>query len=192
MEAAGPAAAEDPVAAAQDAGAVSEAVAALVRLRAQGRTGEAHVLLCEAAGWPAARLPALAGALHQAGLGADWATLLWEAASLPPDRVAAVAAALAGAGLGEDGRQLLRQSVVRPASEVAAALLALDDTGGREREVAALADAFVGVRTPEEAAQAARTDPRRLSPLLLDAARRVSQGRYRDLVHALRVAGAAP
>ncbi|OEJ24323.1 hypothetical protein AS594_07280 [Streptomyces agglomeratus] len=192
---AGVEAAEAPpvaTATAQDTRAVTEAVAALVQLRAQGRTGEAHVLLCEAAGWPPALLPVLAGALNRAGLGADWATLLWEAASLPPDRVAAVAAALAGAGLGEDGRQLLRQSVVRPAPEIAAALLALDDAGGHEGEVVALADAFVGVRTPEEAAQVARADPRRLSPLLLDAARRVSQGRYRDVAHALRVAGAAP
>ncbi|MET9520556.1 hypothetical protein, partial [Streptomyces sp. NPDC002994] len=183
---------EDPAAVARDVRAVTDTVAVLVQLRAQGRTGEAHVLLCEAAGWPAARLPVLAGALHSAGLGADWPTLLWEAASLPPDRVAAVAAALDRAGLGEDGRQLLRQGVARPAPEIAAALLALDDSGGHEREVRALVDAFVRVRTPEDVAQVARTDPRRLSALLLDAARQVSQSRYRDVVHALRVAGAAP
>ncbi|MGW0549149.1 hypothetical protein [Streptomyces altiplanensis] len=177
---------------ARDTRAVAGTVAVLVRLRVQGRTGEAHVLLCEAAGWPPVRLPALAAALHHAGLGADWATLLWEVASLPPDRVAAVAGALGAAGLADDGRQLLRQGVARPAAEIAAALLALDGSGGHEREVRALAEAFVHVRTPEDVAQAARTDPRRLSPLLLDTARRVSQSRYRAVVHALRVAGAAP
>ncbi|WP_274563777.1 hypothetical protein [Streptomyces spiramyceticus] len=175
----------------EDGRAVSGAVAALVQLRAQGRTGEAHVLLCEAAAWPAGRLPMLAGALHRAGLGADWATLLWELASLPVDRVAAVSGALHGAGLGEDGRQLLRQGVARPAPEIAAGLLALVDVG-REREVRALVDAFVRVRTPEDAARVAQNDPPRLAPLLLDAARQVSQGRYWDVVHALRVAGAAP
>ncbi|GHB00502.1 hypothetical protein [Streptomyces chryseus] len=183
---------EDPVAAARAARAVADTVAVLVQLRAQGRTGEAHVLLCEAAGWPAVRLPVLAGVLDRAGLGADWTTLLWEAASQPLDRIAAVAAELEGAGLGEDGRRLLRQGVAGPASDIAAALLALDDAGGRTREVRALADAFVRVRTPEDAALVARTDPRRLAPLLLDAARQVSQRRYRDVVHALRVAGATP
>ncbi|MGR8007309.1 hypothetical protein [Streptomyces hypolithicus] len=179
---------EDPDAVAL---AVSHAVAALARLRAQGRTGEAHALLCEAASWPPARLPVLADALHHVGLGADWATLLWEAASLPLDQVAAAAGALDAAGLAEDGRQLRRQGVARPAVAVAAALLALDETG-RPHEVRALADAFVRVRTPEDAALATLSDPRRLSPLLLEAARQVSRGRYHDVVHALRVAGAAP
>ncbi|MET9678478.1 UL36 very large tegument protein, partial [Streptomyces sp. NPDC006482] len=85
----------DPVEAAR---AAANAVYALQRLRAQGRSGEAHALLCEALGGPPARLPALAEALHRAGLGADWSTLLWEAASLPPARLAAVAGALADAG----------------------------------------------------------------------------------------------
>ncbi|MGX1880647.1 hypothetical protein [Streptomyces sp. NPDC055287] len=191
VEEAEPVSTQDPAVLARERRAVTDTVALLVQLRAQGRTGEAHVLLCEAAGWPAARLPVLAGALHQAGLGADWATFLWEAASLPTDRVVAVAAALDGAGLAEDGRQLLRQGVARPAPEIASALLALDGSG-HAREVRSLVDAFVRVRTPEDAAQVARTDPRRLSPLLLDAARKVSQSRYRDVVHALRVAGAAP
>ncbi|MFE9394108.1 hypothetical protein [Streptomyces flavidovirens] len=192
-EPAPPPRAEDTAHLAEDRRAVAGTVAVLLQLRAQGRTGEAHVLLCEAAGWPdARRLPVLAEALHRAGLGADWATLLWEVASLPPGRVAGVAATLAAAGLGEDGGQLLRQGVARPAPELAAALLDLDDAGGHESEVRALVDALVRVRTPEDVAQVARTDPRRLSPLLLDAAREVSQSRYRDVVHALRVAGAAP
>ncbi|MDF3145413.1 hypothetical protein PBV88_30215, partial [Streptomyces sp. T21Q-yed] len=56
-------------------------------------------------------------------------------------------------------------------------------------EVRALLDAYVRVRTPEEAARSAEPAPKRLVPLLLDAARGVSDERYWDLVHALRVAG---
>ncbi|MGW1142501.1 hypothetical protein, partial [Streptomyces zhihengii] len=64
-------------------------VAALGRLRAEGRGGEAHVVLCEAAARPGAWLPALRTELERAGLGADWTTLLWEVASQPAARVAA-------------------------------------------------------------------------------------------------------
>ncbi|MEN8654708.1 hypothetical protein ABCR94_29985 [Streptomyces sp. 21So2-11] len=170
--------------------AASDAVTVLVRLRVEGRSGEAHALLCEAAAWPVDRLPVLAGALHRAGLAADWGTLLWEAASLPPHRVAAMAGALDAAGLAEDGRQLLRQCVARPAPEVAATLLALD-AAGQQREVRSLADAFVRVRTPEDCAHLAQSDPHRLVPLLLDAARDAGPGRHRDVAHALRVAGIA-
>ncbi|MYX97425.1 hypothetical protein GT045_22060, partial [Streptomyces sp. SID486] len=49
---------------------VAETVEHLARLRAEGRTGEAHALLAEAARWPVGRLPLLAAALHRAGLGA--------------------------------------------------------------------------------------------------------------------------
>src|SRR5438093_8933022 len=66
---------------------VAGAVERLVRLRAEGRSGEAHALLVDAAYWPAARFPLLAAELQRAGLGADWATLLWEAASLPADQL---------------------------------------------------------------------------------------------------------
>ncbi|MFJ8723641.1 hypothetical protein [Streptomyces sp. NPDC093269] len=45
------------------------------------------------------------------------------------------------------------------------------------------------IRVPEEAVRCASADPQRLVPLLLDAARGVSDARHRDLVHALRVAG---
>ncbi|WP_435881663.1 hypothetical protein [Streptomyces parvus] len=77
--------APDPVAPDPAAGqAVAGAVAQLLRLRAEGRGGEAHVVLCEVAAWPAPRLPLLALALHRAGLAADWTTLLWEVSSLPP------------------------------------------------------------------------------------------------------------
>ncbi|MFD0549410.1 hypothetical protein ACFQ0X_09635 [Streptomyces rectiviolaceus] len=168
--------------------ATAEAVAALVRLRGEGRSGEAHGVLVEAAGWPAARIPVFAGQLHRAGLGADWSTLLWEAASLPPDRLVALADALAGAGRSDDCRKLLRQGVSRPAPEIAEAVLALIDAG-REREARALLDSYLRVRTPEDAAGCAHTDPYRLIPLLLQAAQGVSDERHWDLVHALRVAG---
>ncbi|MGA4845723.1 hypothetical protein ACOBQB_05460 [Streptomyces sp. G5(2025)] len=62
----------------------TQTVQALLHLRREGRTGEAHAVLVEAAAWPAPHLPPLAAELHRAGLAADWSTLLWEAASLPP------------------------------------------------------------------------------------------------------------
>ncbi|WTQ01256.1 hypothetical protein OG572_08595 [Streptomyces virginiae] len=169
------------------AGAVA---AALLALRAQGRSGEAHALLCEAAARPAEQLPALAAELYRAGLAADWATLLWEAASLPPERLAAAAAALGAAGREADCDALLRQGVARPASEVADAALALDGAG-RIREADALLGAFVRVRTAEEAAGLARHDPQWFAPRLLRAARALPGPRHRDLLHALRVAGIA-
>ncbi|WP_221356022.1 hypothetical protein [Streptomyces beigongshangae] len=162
----------------------------LVRLRREGRSGEAHTVLVEAAYWPAAHLPLLAAELHRAGLGADWATLLWEAVSLPADRLVAAADALVAAGRAADGEQMLRQGVVRPAAEIGEAVLDLAGEG-RHREVRVLLDAYVRVRTPEEAARSADADPRLLAPLLLEAARDVSEQRHWDLVHALRVAGHA-
>ncbi|WP_026057771.1 hypothetical protein [Streptomyces sp. SS] len=170
--------------------AATNAVYALRRLRAQGRSGEAHALLCEALGGPADRLPALAAELHRAGLGADWATLLWEAASLPPGRLAAVAGALSDAGRTADCEHLLRQGVARPVEELAGACAALR-AEDHHREAHALLTAFVRVRAPEDAARLAGADPRGLVPQLLDAARAVSASRERDLLHALRVAGLA-
>ncbi|MFE6702696.1 hypothetical protein [Streptomyces sp. NPDC057718] len=181
----GPDALPDPAA----GQAVAGAVAQLVRLRAEGRSGEAHVVLCEVAAWPAPRLPLLALALHRAGLAADWTTLLWEVSSLPPAGFAAAAGALAAAGREADCGLLLRQGVARPAAEVAEAVLALDGAG-REREARDLLGAFVRVRTPQEAAAlAGNGGGARLLPLLLAAAREVSVEREWDLVHALRVAG---
>ncbi|EPH41975.1 hypothetical protein STRAU_4972 [Streptomyces aurantiacus JA 4570] len=145
-------------------------------------------MLVEAAGWPAARLPLFAEELHHAGLAADWATLLWEAASLPPDRLVAVADALAGSGRAEDCRKLLRQGVARPAPEIAESLIALADAG-RDREARALLDAYVRVRSAEDVAACAHTDPPRLIPLLLETAKAASDEHHWDLVHALRVAG---
>ncbi|MFC8228305.1 hypothetical protein [Streptomyces sp. NPDC057287] len=168
--------------------AAEDTVAVLVRLRAEGRTGEAHVVLCEAAGRPADHLPVLAVALHGAGLAADWATLLWEVSSLPPAELAAAAGALAAAGRADDCGQLLRQGVARPAGEIADAVVALD-RAGLEPEARALLGAFVRVRTPQDAARIAQGGPRHLVPQLLAAAREVSAAREWDLVHALRVAG---
>ncbi|MFF0557643.1 UL36 very large tegument protein [Streptomyces sp. NPDC004266] len=179
--------AADPVEADRAAAA---AVYALRRLRAQGRSGEAHVLLCEALAAPPARLPALAAELHRAGLGADWSTLLWEAASLPPARLAAVAGVLADAGRAADCEQLLRQGVARPVEELAGACAALR-AEGHHREAHALLTAFVRVRSAEDAARLAGADPHDLVPRLLAAAREVSPSRARDLLHALRVAGLA-
>ncbi|MFJ9309510.1 hypothetical protein [Streptomyces cyaneofuscatus] len=180
----GPAALPDPGA----GEAVAAAVGRLVRLRAEGRSGEAHVVLCEVAAWPAPRLPVLAVALYRAGLAADWTTLLWEASSLPPAGFAAAAGALAAAGRDEDCGLLLRQGVARPAAEVAEAVLALDGAG-REGEARALLGAFVRVRTPQEAAELAGGGGDRVLPHLLAAAREVSVEREWDLIHALRVAG---
>ncbi|MEU9344168.1 hypothetical protein AB0D74_23515 [Streptomyces sp. NPDC048278] len=170
--------------------AVTAAVERLQRLRAEGRTGEAHALLAEVAHWSAVRFPLLAEALQRAGLGADWATLLWETASLPPARLVAAADALTAAGRTDDGRQILRQGVARPATEIGEAVLALD-TEGRHREARALLDTYVQVRPPEEAAHSAEPDPRRLVPLLLRSAQHISDQRHWDLLHALRVAGLA-
>lgn len=166
--------------------AVAAAVRTLALLRGEERGGEAHALLAEAARWPAARYPLLAERLGRS----DWATLLWEAASLPVERLVAAADALAAAGHGPDAERLLRQGVVRPAAEVGetARGLALE---GRTRELRALLDAYVRVSAPEEVARSAAPDPARLAPLLLEAARGVSDARHRDLVHALRVAGFA-
>ncbi|MFF2021502.1 hypothetical protein ACFVW2_06790 [Streptomyces sp. NPDC058171] len=181
-----PDAAPDPEAEARQA--TVAAVESLVRLRAEGRGGEAHGVLVEAAYGPADRFPLLAVELHRAGLAADWATLLWEAASLPVERLVSIADSLATAGRTDDGALLLRQGVGRPPAEIGEVITDLIGEG-RRREARALVDAYVRVRTPEEIARCAGTDPGRLVPLLLDAAGRVSEQRRWDLVHALRVAG---
>ncbi|MEU1085665.1 hypothetical protein ABZ401_02340 [Streptomyces sp. NPDC005892] len=170
--------------------AAADVVTLLLAMRAEGRTGEAYAVLCEAAAWPAGRLPVLAVALGLAGLGADWATLLWEVSSLPPAGLAAAVGALAEAGRGEDCAQLLRQGASRPAEEIADAAVALD-LAGRQAEAEELLGAFVRVRSPQDAARIAGAGPPRLVPQLLAAARTVSAAREWDLVHALRVAGIA-
>ncbi|MEU2384762.1 hypothetical protein ABZ606_08870 [Streptomyces sp. NPDC012461] len=178
-----------PQPSAADREAVAHTVRLLARRRAEGRSGAAHALLAEAAQWPAVRFPLLAAGLRAAGLEADWTTLLWEAASLPLGRLAAAAGALTAAGLADDAREVLRQGVVRPAETVARDILGLA-ADGRHHDVRALLDAYVRMRTPQEAARSAALDPPRLVPLLLAAARGVSDERHWDLLHALRVAGA--
>ncbi|MGW2477866.1 hypothetical protein [Streptomyces sp. NPDC001665] len=181
----------EPPTASPDPAALRSAQAArgaLLRLRAEGRSGEAHAVLCEAAALPAHRLPLLAVELHRAGLGADWATLLWEVASLPPDGLAAAVDALAAAGRAEDCERLLRQGVARPVAEVAEAATALD-RAGRGPLAQTLLGAFVRARSPQEAAGIALIDPPRLVPQLLAAARAVSEAQERGIEHALRVAG---
>ncbi|MEU7722483.1 hypothetical protein [Streptomyces tibetensis] len=187
------AAAEHPVreggaVGADDRAEAARTVEALARLRAEGRSGEAHALLAEVASWEPGRFPLLAERLHLAGLDADWQTLLWEAASLPAGRLVAAADALVEAGRAADGRQMLRQGVARPPADLGRAVLGLV-AEGRHREVRVLLDAYVRARTPEEAARSAEPDPQRLVPLLLGAAQGVSDERRWDLVHALRVAG---
>ncbi|WP_395571221.1 hypothetical protein [Streptomyces sp. BK79] len=171
-----------------DREAVDRLVEALARLRAAGRSGEAHALLAEAAHGPAARFPLLAARLERAGLGADWTTLLWESASLPAERLVAAADALTAAGRGADGERILRQGVVRPAPEIGAAVLGLV-AHDRHREARAILDACVRARTPQDAARSAEPAPPVLVPLLLEAAHGVSEERHWDLLHALRVAG---
>ncbi|MFG2804637.1 hypothetical protein [Streptomyces massasporeus] len=173
-----------------DLAEVGRTVDLLARLRAEGRSGEAHALLAEVASWEPGRFPMLAERLHIAGLDADWQTLLWEAAALPAGRLVAAADALVEAGRAGDGQQMLRQGVARPPGEVGEAVLGLA-AERRHREVRVLLDAYVRARTPEEAARSAEPDPRRLVPLLLEAAQGVSDERRWDLVHALRVAGFA-
>jgi hypothetical protein len=173
---------------AEDRAVVDAEVARLLRLRSQGRSGEAHALLAEMAQWPACRLPLAAVRLEGAGGGAEWATLLWEASSLPVPRLVPVADALAAAGRHGDVQRVLRQGMARPAEEMADAVAALCDAR-RHREVRLLMDAYVRTRVPAEAARCAARRPARIVPLLLDAARGVSQDRYWDVVHALRVAG---
>ncbi|WP_425244621.1 hypothetical protein [Streptomyces citrinus] len=167
---------------------MAAAIGILLKLRAAGRSGEAHSVLVDAVHGPATRLPLLAAELQRAGLGADWTTLLWEAASLPPERLVAAADALAAAGRTADGEQVLRQGVGRPPEEIGGAVGRLD-AEGRHREARALLDTYVRSRTPEEAARSAQADPVRLVPLIVEAALRVSDARYWDVVHALRVAG---
>ncbi|MEU1890224.1 hypothetical protein [Streptomyces pristinaespiralis] len=168
--------------------AARDTVAALGRLRAEGRGGDAHAVICEAAARPAAWLPALADELNRSGAAADWATLLWEVASQPALRLAAAAEALVAAGRGDDGGQLLRQGSFRSADEIADAVLTLEEAGTPDRARTLLA-AFVQVRSAADTADCAVRDPARLVPMLLDAAREVSPARERDVVHALRVAG---
>ncbi|MDT0319059.1 hypothetical protein [Streptomyces millisiae] len=167
-----------------------DAVERLRKLRADGQSGVAHVLLSEAAGGPASRMPLLLAELERAGMASDAATLLWEAASLPPGPLAAVAEALAASGRHRDCEQLLRQGAARPAAEAGTIAAELARTG-RADEAVTLLTALVRARTAEEAARAATQDPRVVAPLLLDAARRVSPSHHYAITSELRRAGVA-
>ncbi|MFJ5218507.1 hypothetical protein ACIP98_27770 [Streptomyces sp. NPDC088354] len=161
--------------------------ARMAELRRTGRSGEAYVLMSQAAAGPAERIPELAAALEQAGLAADVATLLWELASLPPHHLATVAGALDTAGRAEDCRTLLHQAAARPAAEVAGTAAVLCEARLRDRAVTLLV-ALVRARTPETAAAIAAERPDLTGPLL-EAAGLVSASRRRDVVAALRRAG---
>ncbi|MFH9419803.1 hypothetical protein [Streptomyces sp. NPDC017529] len=176
----------------ENAGAVRtpERPRRLARLRAAGRGGEAHALLCAAAHGRPAELPVLIAELEQAGLAAEVPTLLWEVACLPPDRLAAAADALAAAGRAAENVRLLRQGVARPVGEVARTALALLGAG-RAGEARELFAALVRARTPEEAAAVTTSAPDELAPLLLDAAAGVSPHCHRDITRALRTGGFA-
>ncbi|MFH8750539.1 hypothetical protein ACH4GK_16755 [Streptomyces rimosus] len=161
----------------------------LARLRATGRGGEAHALLCAAAHAHPSELPRLVEELESAGLAAEVPTLLWEVACLPPPRLAAAADALTAAGRTAESVRLLRQGVARPVGEVAHTALALLGAG-RPAEARELFAALVRARTPEEAVEATESAPGELVPLLLKAAADVSPYRHRDISHALRAGGA--
>ncbi|RZU34743.1 hypothetical protein EV284_4343 [Streptomyces sp. BK022] len=176
-----------PVPHPDDHRAVAHAVEHLAALRAAGRSGEAYTLLAEAARWPAVRLPLLADALTHA----DWTTLRWEAAALPPEQLLAGVAVLAEAGRPDEAHRLLREGAARPPEETGAAVARLE-AEGRTRDARTLLDASLRTRTPEDTARLAAPDPDRLAPLLLQAARQVSEDHHRALLHALRAAGIAP
>ncbi|MGW4201673.1 hypothetical protein ACWEHL_11875, partial [Streptomyces sp. NPDC004726] len=163
-------------------------VETLVRLRAENRGGEAHVVLCQAAALPAPWLPVLADELDRAELGADWTTLLWDAASQPVPRLMDIVGALSTAGRTHDSAQLLRHGVTRPADEFAVALLALEDAG-RGDEAKSLLTVYARQHSAEDCTRIAGHDPALFVPRLLDAARAHSRSHERDLRHALRGAG---
>ncbi|ONK10570.1 hypothetical protein [Streptomyces sp. MP131-18] len=179
-----------PRLAAEDRQAALDTAERLRRLRADGQGGAAHVLLCEAAGGSAVRLPVLVAELERTGMLSDVTTLLWEAALLPAGPLAAAAEALAAAGRAGDCGQLLRQAAARPAAEagsIAAELCA----AGHESEAITLLAALVRSRTAEEAVRAAAPAPGVVVPLLLDAARTVSAGHHWAVTSELRRAGMA-
>ncbi|MFI7275483.1 hypothetical protein [Streptomyces sp. NPDC049879] len=175
---------------AEERRAAVAAAGRLHRLREDGQSGPAHVLLSEAAHGPAERLPVLAAELERLGMASDVATLLWEAASLPPGPLAAAAEALAAAGRERDCGQLLRQGAARPAPE-AGSIAAELWSAGRAGEAVTLLSALVRARPAEEAVRAAEGAPDVVVPLLLDAARSVSPHHHYAVNSELRRAGVA-
>ncbi len=168
--------------------AAEETVTDLTRLRRAGRGGEAHVLLCAAAGRPAAHLAILVRELKASGMDSDAGMLLWEAAGLPPAGLAAAADALSAMGQSTDSARLLRQGVSRPLPQIAEAAVLLH-RAGRRAEVTELLAALIRSRTPGEAAGVAHAEPAVLVGALLDAAGALSADHYRGVANALRGAG---
>lgn len=114
--------------------------------------------------------------------------MLTETAQSPAARFPLLAGELRRAGPGADWATLPGEA----AASLPVGRPVLDLTSGtRNREARALLDACVPMRTPANAARAAAPDPHRLVPLLLTAARGVSDERHGDLLHALHVAGFA-
>ncbi|WP_148236157.1 hypothetical protein [Streptomyces xiamenensis] len=174
----------------EDRQAALAMAARLAELRAAGASGPAHIVLSEAVGGPAARLPVMLEALAHMGLASDVATLLWEAASLPPGPLAAVAEALAGAGRERDCAALLRQAAARPAAE-AGVIAAELWRAGRSEEAVTLLTALVGARSAEEAAGAALSSPEVVVPLLVTAAQALSPRHHYAITSELRRANLA-
>ncbi|HEV7629342.1 MAG TPA: hypothetical protein VGO89_22850 [Streptomyces sp.] len=166
----------------------AEAVMQLTRLRRENRGGEAHGLLCAAAGWPAIQLAVLVRELQQSGLGADAGTLLWEAATLPAAEFAAAAEALSALGRHEDSARLLRQGVSRPLPQIADAALRLY-RAGRTAEATELLAALVRSRSAAEVVELTHAEPGILVAALLEAADAVSPNHYRSVANAMRVTG---
>ncbi|MCE0446513.1 hypothetical protein LT493_23240 [Streptomyces tricolor] len=131
--------------------AVAEAVGRLARCEAEGRSGEAHVLLARPRGGPPAGCRLLADALHRVGL----RRRLGHAAvggrrAYPPANANSRRrhAHRGGRRTTAPAAALLRQGrITGPRSRSSAAVLRLDGEG-REREARALLDAYVRVRTP--------------------------------------------
>ncbi|WP_074466869.1 hypothetical protein [Streptomyces sp. WMMB 322] len=180
--------------------AEAETAARLTHLRRAGSGGEAHALLCEAAGRQPLRFAVLVEELHRRGMTSDAGILLWEAAALPAGAFAAAAGALCSLGRTEDGARLLRQGAHRPPQEVAEAALALH-RAGRESGAVELLAAVIRARSPSGAAEvvsaapavsaaaAAPAAPSVLVPLVLDAAGTLSPEHRRRVADALRAAG---
>ncbi|MEU6439578.1 hypothetical protein [Streptomyces sp. NPDC047046] len=173
---------------AEGARRAGELLRLLDRLRAEGREGEAHLLLVDAAHWPPAHVCALGSRLAADGLAADWSTVLWEAAALPLPPLTALATALDAAGQHADAARILRQGVVRPLWEVAEAL-ADPAVTGVPGALDRLAASCVSARSAEDLARIAASAPGTLTAPLLAAAARASDLRHDALTHALRVAG---
>lgn len=174
----------------EDRSAAAGTAEQLRKLRAQGQSGQAHMVLCGAAAGPASRLAALVGELEESEMASDVLTLLWEAASLPPQGLALAAEALADTGRERDCEQLLRQGAARPPGEAGQIAEQLW-RAGRTPEALTLLTSMVRAKTAEEAVLAAAVAPDVVAPLLLDASWQVSPRHHYAVISELRRAGVA-